>query len=353
MPVTNYMNLSLPSPSVTIGPAWATQLNTALGLVDSHTHVNGQGQQVPSDGININADLSFNTHGLTSVTRVALTVLTADPSEVRAVYVKGVDLYFEDGNGTPIRMTASGSIAGTNGSIAGLVSPASITYSSVTKTLTMLQDSNKYMIVSCGRVVIHDNTTQLANLAGISILSPLTTTSGAYSITLPSAVPGSTLPVQMSSSGVLSTGVITRSQQAAVGLATTAVTSYTNSTTSLTAIGSILNFVSTGRPIVIMATPTPGLNVGTILMSRNAANAAAIIGINVSGGAVASLNGLQLASTSTGSSSVIASFPMSIFYTIYSPPAGTYTFEFDARCVHGTSGETLDIENITFCAYEL
>jgi hypothetical protein len=47
---TANMNLSLPTVSVTIGPTWATQLNTALETVDVHDHTSGKGVQVPLPG---------------------------------------------------------------------------------------------------------------------------------------------------------------------------------------------------------------------------------------------------------------------------------------------------------------
>ena len=64
---TPLMGLDLPTPTVTLGPAWATQLNAALEVVDAHDHSTGKGTKVPTGGLNINADLDFNTFGLLQV----------------------------------------------------------------------------------------------------------------------------------------------------------------------------------------------------------------------------------------------------------------------------------------------
>ena len=64
MPVTPNMNLSLPVPTSTVGPAWASQLNTAVEVVDDHDHSSGKGKKVTPAGISINADLDINSNNL-------------------------------------------------------------------------------------------------------------------------------------------------------------------------------------------------------------------------------------------------------------------------------------------------
>ena len=43
---TTNMGLVLPTPGERLGPTWATDLNTALTLVDSHDHSSGKGIQI-------------------------------------------------------------------------------------------------------------------------------------------------------------------------------------------------------------------------------------------------------------------------------------------------------------------
>ena len=57
---TTYMNLNLPTPTITLGPAWATQINTAIESIDSHDHTDNKGALIPTSALNINANLDFN-----------------------------------------------------------------------------------------------------------------------------------------------------------------------------------------------------------------------------------------------------------------------------------------------------
>jgi len=58
-----YLNITLPDVGTTLGPTWATQLNSAWQSLDSHDHTSGKGAQIPPSGLVINADLSFKTAG--------------------------------------------------------------------------------------------------------------------------------------------------------------------------------------------------------------------------------------------------------------------------------------------------
>ena len=84
------MGLTLPTVSTTIGPDWATQLNAALTLIDSHTHASTFGALVPSAGININADLNMGSQDLDATRSVRFNnqdAALAVASDVRCLYV--------------------------------------------------------------------------------------------------------------------------------------------------------------------------------------------------------------------------------------------------------------------------
>src|SRR5271170_7092547 len=54
------MGIVMPTVGVDPGPGYATTVDTALFVtVDQHNHTAGKGVQVPTAGININADLAF------------------------------------------------------------------------------------------------------------------------------------------------------------------------------------------------------------------------------------------------------------------------------------------------------
>ena len=110
---TPLMGLDLPTPTVTLGPAWATQLNDALEVVDSHDHSTGKGTKIPTGGININGDLDYNTFGLLQVGYVQfsdiVTPLTGS-TNTEKLHVATGDLYFTNDSGTAVQITDGGSL---------------------------------------------------------------------------------------------------------------------------------------------------------------------------------------------------------------------------------------------------
>lgn len=113
MAITPFMNLNLPTVSVTLGPEWANQLNTALSAVDAHDHSSGKGTQIKTAGININADLNFNSFrafGLLSAKfNEQLATLTGS-SNALSLFAYNGNLYWVSGAGTPVQLTAGASI---------------------------------------------------------------------------------------------------------------------------------------------------------------------------------------------------------------------------------------------------
>ena len=114
------MNLTLPEVGVTIGDTWATQLNAAITLIDSHDHTSGSGQLIPVSGLNINDDLDLGQNDLQNVAELGMYDAGVDPTPTNTVYVKTNELYFKDGNGNNVRLTSGGAIdVGTVGGIGG------------------------------------------------------------------------------------------------------------------------------------------------------------------------------------------------------------------------------------------
>jgi hypothetical protein len=199
---TPYMSLALPTVSQTLGPAWASQLVAALGLIDSHTHVSGQGQQVPSAGLNINADLSFGSFNATQLrtARFSDQVGTlGSAGDARCIYSSGGNLWWNSGAGTPVQLTSGGALAGTPGSISGLTSPAAVTYFSGTGTFAFTSASNVAATLDGGPVVIRQTT---ASAFGITLQSP-PSLAAAYTATLWPALPAGQRIVTLDSTGAL------------------------------------------------------------------------------------------------------------------------------------------------------
>lgn len=183
-----YMTMPVPVPTVDPGPQYATDLNSCLGILDSHTHAPGQGQQITPAGINITTDLSFggnNSINLRSVRFTPQGGALATGSDVGCVYVASADLYYNDTNGNQIRLTQSGAVAGTPGSIANLLPPASVTYVTGSQTFVFQSSTATAGNIDAGSIIIRQ---VLANAKGITLSSPASLAAN-YTLTLPAALP--------------------------------------------------------------------------------------------------------------------------------------------------------------------
>jgi hypothetical protein len=104
------MNLELPTVSTTLGPEWATALNAALETVDEHDHTSGKGKPIPISGLNFNANVNFEefkAYNLKQTQFVADLVATlTGASNAGSVYMFEDNLYFTNGSGTAVQLTA-------------------------------------------------------------------------------------------------------------------------------------------------------------------------------------------------------------------------------------------------------
>jgi len=115
---TTFINLTLPVPTVRLGPTWASDIVTAFETIDAHDHTSGKGKQIPTAGLNIDASLSFNSNQATTLEAVTFVNRTSSPTG--ATYARGVsvfngNLYFTNGSGTAIQLTSGGSIVSSPG----------------------------------------------------------------------------------------------------------------------------------------------------------------------------------------------------------------------------------------------
>lgn len=116
---TTFMNLDLPIPTVTLGPAWATQLNAQIEVIDSHDHTSGKGSRIPTSGLNINADLDFNEFGALNLRIASFDAQTSTPSGssfAQALSVFSGNLYYTNNSGVAIQLTDGGAIVSNPGS---------------------------------------------------------------------------------------------------------------------------------------------------------------------------------------------------------------------------------------------
>lgn len=120
MPITPFMNLDLPTVSVTLGPTWATQINEAFDTIDEHDHSPGKGKQIVAASLNINDNLSLNDFSLEDV--FSLDVIDHDDtlSGPLRIYAKDGDFWFNNSSGVPVQITAGGSVITTPSTVQAL-----------------------------------------------------------------------------------------------------------------------------------------------------------------------------------------------------------------------------------------
>lgn len=178
------MNLIVPGVGLTLGPQWATDINSSLAIIDQHNHAPGSGVPITPAGLNISADLTFNGNNAYDLRTVRFSPQTSAPiaaADIGCLYEVGVDLFYTDGNGASIRITQSGGIAGTPGSISGLVSPASASYVSGSSKFVWQSNANVPADMDFGSAILRN---LLVNSKGLT-LAPPTMMAVDYTITLP------------------------------------------------------------------------------------------------------------------------------------------------------------------------
>lgn len=192
------MSLIIPGVGTTFGPDWASDINASLLLIDSHDHSAGSGVQITPSGININSDLTMAANNLIDARSVRMQVQgspLALASDLGCIYVSGADLYFNDTAGNQVRITASGAVAGTPGSIASLVAPASATYVGGSSKFVWQSNVNVAADMDMGAAILRNLT---VSSFGLTLQPP--TLSSDYTITLP-ALPVSQKIMTLDASG--------------------------------------------------------------------------------------------------------------------------------------------------------
>lgn len=207
MATTPNMSLVLPTVSQTLGPLWATEVNAAISLVDSHNHAAGQGVQVPTVGINVNADLpfgGFNAVGLRTARFTSQAATLTQPADAGCAYVVAGDLWYNNGSGAAVQITSGAAIVGTPGSIGGLASPAAVTYTSVDTRFRFTSNASVNAQLDAGPVTVRS---MVASANGVTIQSPSGLAAN-YAVTLWPSLPASQRVVTLDNLGVLSTSAL-------------------------------------------------------------------------------------------------------------------------------------------------
>ena len=116
--VTPNMGMTVPTPNSELGPAYATEIsNDLINNVDPHDHTTGKGVPITPAAMNINADLTLQNNNLTnarSARLVSNSGTLGGVGDVNCVYDVNGNLWFNNGSGTPVQITA-GTVVNTAG----------------------------------------------------------------------------------------------------------------------------------------------------------------------------------------------------------------------------------------------
>lgn len=195
MSQTPNMNIILPTPEVTTGPEWANQIVNAFDTVDGHNHTAGSGVPIPVAGLNINADLEFNSYNATELKSTRYdnqaSILTG-LFDKNCIYFNGGDLFINNASGTSVQITSG---TGLNLSSVGTIGgdygapgvTASAVYSNTTKTFTWTQAPTQAAKMAVGDLIVYK---PVAGSNPVTIKIDGTVAVG-YNFFLPAAAPTS------------------------------------------------------------------------------------------------------------------------------------------------------------------
>ena len=204
MSTTPNMNLIVPDVGATSGPSYATQLNTALDVVDAHDHTPGKGARIPPSGLNINADLPFNSNdavSLRSTRYVAQTGVLAAADDRNCISSVNGNLYWNNANGVAVQITAGnglnfaslGTIGGDYGA-AGVT--ASAVYTDSLKTFSWLQAASQYAKMGMADLSLYSTT---ASTQAVTLKASAST--AAYDFIMPVSAPAANTIMRMALGG--------------------------------------------------------------------------------------------------------------------------------------------------------
>ena len=196
MSITPNMSLIVPEVLVTTGPTYATQVNTALDVIDAHDHSPGSGVRITPSGLNINADLPFNQFSATNLKSVSLSAQVSASIGNGAVYRVADDLFYKRGDGTVVQITTA---AGVNvsgvGGITGLVAPASATYTALSFTFGWFSDASTFAKTATGDLQVYSRAGSVGTVQAVTLKADVTTS--AYDFNFPVAAPSANQLLRM------------------------------------------------------------------------------------------------------------------------------------------------------------
>lgn len=206
MTTTPNMGINKPTLDGDAG-TWDDKVNAGFDKIDAHDHSTGKGTAVKTNGISLDADLTFsslyapiNLHRITFASIVALT------GSNKSLFVNTADneLYWRSNAGTNVKLTNGSAlnVAAFTGGIGGDYTAvgAAVAFDDAGDRYTFKQQSNVWARMASGDVRLFETGTSETVFVGLGAPSAL---AGSYTITMPLTAPAATHPIQMTSTGVL------------------------------------------------------------------------------------------------------------------------------------------------------
>lgn len=211
------MGLTLPTRGAGGAGQWGDTDDANWQKVDPHDHSPGKGTLVPTAGIGINADLSFSSlYAPTNLHRVQFSAIAGGAlsgSQNKSLFVSdgtgglsANELYWRTSSGTNVKVTAGSAlnVSAFTGGIGGdyTAVSASVQYDDANRRYTFKQGGGTdwARLVSGGLRLIEFGTSETVY---VEQLCPAAL-AASYSITWPTALPGSTSFVKIDNTGQVS-----------------------------------------------------------------------------------------------------------------------------------------------------
>lgn len=204
--MTTLPNISIELPDVGQDvDEWGAILNADLSLIDAHDHTSGKGVRIRAAALDIDGDVAFGGNGLTTVGRVDFSEVAALAAGAGVLFMSSADqeLYWRTAGGTNVKLTSGTSINTTLvGGILGDYTSvgAVVAYDDSGDRYTFKQQSGNWARLASGDVRLFEFNTTDAVFVGLAAPAAL---GASYTITMPTAAPGSKSLVHMDTSGVL------------------------------------------------------------------------------------------------------------------------------------------------------
>lgn len=321
------MNLTLPGVATEPGPAWATELNSSLTVIDSHNHAPGSGVQINPSGLNINSSLTFNNQ---QAIALQATVFQQQASALSTLYNSlfvqtDGNLYFEPGyGGTPIQITNAGTV---NVVSSGISDGMGSTASFVAHQLVVSSATNTPGNILAGSIFIGQN---VSGSNYVELSPPSAVSGGSYTLVLP-AIPTSASFLTLDTSGNIGTISQTSVFVQTANIAPGAVTGGTG--------GSIASATITGANIA--ASTITGSNIAS----------ATITGSNIASGTITDGNIASVSGNAIDAGTTPVSAMADVLSTSNFAQTGTINGSFSINStptVLGTTGTLAAVEGRPF-----